>query len=168
MRVMPCQAESSPESSGESRPQPVLELAVMPVVPAEAPRLDERLRVPRGDADGVQNAHVRELAPGRQRPYTLSVQTPRCAATSRTDSSPSRPPGSTPSARFPCSKGAAKTWRSGATGGTPWDPPTIAPLTKSLATMSYAQRPRPSPRERIPKLYVEQTRRELATRRTFS
>jgi hypothetical protein len=60
------QAESSLESSGENRRQAGLESAVMPVAPTEAPRLDERLQVPRGDADGVQNAHVREFAPGGQ------------------------------------------------------------------------------------------------------
>jgi hypothetical protein len=65
--------------------------------------------------------------------YTLAVQTPRCAATSRTDSSASRPPGSTPSAGFACSKGAAKIWRSGASGGTRWTAPPIPPLTKSVA-----------------------------------
>ena len=115
--VAGCQAESSPESSGESRRQAGLESAVMPVAPTEAPRLDERLQVPRGDADGVQErALCARASPRAASRYTLAVQTPRCAATARTDSSPSRPPGSRPSASAFLQQGCSNNSGGGATG----------------------------------------------------
>jgi len=105
-------------------------------VPGAQPPLDERRQVAQRYPNRVQDAHVRQMALTHQPVHGRGTHAER-AATSRTVSrapTPApRPPSKTPSRRDPCSKGAAKTWRSRATGGMPWTSPPIPPLKKSPA-----------------------------------